>query len=95
MDVVQPIYKTNIFEWKEATLNLAARIDYVNWNIGRFEETNTKIGHNLMAITPAISFRPSSKTVFRINYRYEWERDIINNPAERAATWYAGFSTYF
>lgn len=95
MDVVQPIYKTKIFEWEEATLNLAARIDYVDWNIGRFKETNTKIGHDLIAITPAISFRPTQKTVFRINYRYEWQRDIINNPAERAATWYAGFSTYF
>ncbi|MGB3343198.1 MAG: hypothetical protein WBA61_04745 [Aequorivita sp.] len=35
------------------------------------------------------------KTVFRINYRYEWQKDIINNPAERAATWYMGFSSYF
>lgn len=95
MDVVQPIYKNKIFEWKEATFNLAARIDYVDWNIGKFKETNTKIGHSLIAITPAISFRPTSKTVFRINYRYEWEKDIINNPAEKAATWYAGFSTYF
>lgn len=95
MDAVQPIYKAKIFEWEEATLNLAARIDYVDWNMGKFIETNTNIGHNLIAITPAISFRPTPKTVFRINYRYEWERDIINNPAERAATWYAGFSTYF
>ncbi len=37
----------------------------------------------------------SRKTVFRINYRYEWNTDILNNPAERAATWYMGFSSYF
>lgn len=90
MDVVQPIYKSKIFEWDDATFNIAARFDYVDWNEGRFNETNTKIGDQLIAITPGISFRPTSKTVFRVNYRYEWQKDIINNPAERAATWYMG-----
>lgn len=95
MDIVQPLYKSKILEWKEATINFAARIDYVNWNIGKFKETNTKKGQNRIALTPAISFRPTPKTVVRVNYRYEWETDLINNPPEKAATWYLGFSTYF
>lgn len=95
MDVVQPVYKNKIFEWEDATFNVAARFDYVDWNVGRFNETNTRIGDQLIAITPGVSFRPTSKTVFRVNYRYEWQKDVINNPAERAATWYMGFSTYF
>lgn len=95
MDVVQPVYKNKIFEWTDATFNVAARFDYVDWNIGRFKETGTKIGDHILAVTPGISFRPTPKTVFRINYRYEWQTDILNNPAERAATWYMGFSTYF
>lgn len=95
MDVVQPIYKNKILEWDDATFNLALRFDYVDWNVGKFHETHTKIGDEILAITPAISFRPTSKTVFRLNYRYEWNRDIINNPAEKAATWYLGFSSYF
>src|SRR5690554_1370900 len=95
LDVVQPVYRNKIFEWEDATFNIAARFDYVDWNVGKFYETNTKIGDELIAITPGISFRPSSKTVFRINYRYEWQRDVINNPAEKAATWYFGFSSYF
>jgi len=95
VDVVQPIYQNKILEWEEATINLAARVDYVDWNRGRFHETGTRIGDELLAFTPAISFRPTSRTVFRINYRYQWQKDIINNPAEQAATWYMGFSTYF
>ncbi|WP_313114778.1 hypothetical protein [Aequorivita sediminis] len=95
MDVVQPVYKNKIFEWEDATFNLAARLDYVDWNVGKFKEIDTKIGDQLLAVTPGISFRPTPKTVFRINYRYERQKDIINNPAERAATWYMGFSSYF
>lgn len=95
MDVVQPAYKNKIFEWEDATFKVAARFDYVDGNVGKFKETNTNIGDQIIAIIPGISFRPTSKTVFRINYRYEWQKDIINNPAELAATWYMGFSSYF
>ena len=95
MDIVQPVYKSKIFEWEDATFNVAARFDYVDWNVGQFAETNTKIGDQILAVTPGISFRPTPKTVFRINYRYEWKTDILNNPAVQAATWYMGFSSYF
>lgn len=95
MDIVQPVYKHKIFEWEDATFNVAARFDYVDWNVGKFTETNTNIGDQIISVTPAISFRPTPKTVFRINYRYEWQKDILNNPAEKAATWYMGFSSYF
>jgi len=95
VDVVQPILKRNILNWKNATLNLAARFDYVDWNIGTFNETKTDIGDNLLAFTPAISFRPSSQTVFRLNYRFQSQKDILNNPAAKTTTWLFGFSTYF
>lgn len=95
VDLVQPIYKAKILEWENATVNIAARVDYVDWNVRRFHETQTKIGDELWAITPALSFRPTPRTVFRANYRYQWEKDVVNNPAEQTATWYFGFSTYF
>ncbi len=95
IDIVQPVLRRNIFDWQNASLNLAARFDYVDWNVGSFNETGTSIGDQLLAITPAISFRPSSQTVFRLNYRYQWQKDILNNPAARTATWLFGFSTYF
>lgn len=95
VDVVQPILKRKILDWENATLNLSARLDYVDWNVGKFNETGTEIGDDLCAITPAISFRPSSQTLFRLNYRYQWQSDILNNPPARTAAWLFGFSTYF
>ncbi len=95
LDIVQPIIKRKLLDWKNASLNFAARLDYVDWNKGTFKETNTKIGEDLWAITPAISFRPSSQTVFRLNYRYQWQKDILNNPPALKASWLFGFSTYF
>lgn len=95
IDIVQPIVRRKIFDWENASLNLAVRLDYVDWNIGKFNETNTDIGDDLWAITPAISFRPSAQTVFRLNYRYQWQKDILSNPPALKASWMFGFSTYF
>lgn len=95
VDVVQPVLKRKILDWDDATVNLAARLDYADWNVGTFNETGADIGDNLWAVTPAISFRPTSQTVFRINYRYQWQKDILNNPAAKTASWLFGFSSYF
>jgi hypothetical protein len=95
VDIVQPVLKRKMFDWDNAVLNLSVRLDYVDWNVGKFNETNTDIGDDLWAITPAISFRPSAQTVFRLNYRYQWQTDILNNPPARMAAWMFGFSTYF
>jgi len=95
LDIVQPVLKRKMFDWDDAVLNIAARLDYVDWNIGKFNETKTEIGDELISITPAISFRPSTQTVFRVNYRYQWQKDILNNPSSRTASWLFGYSTYF
>ncbi len=95
IDVVQTIFKRKILDWENASFNFAARLDYVDWNVGKFKENDTNIGEDLFAISPAISFRPTSQTVFRVNYRYQWQRDILNNPPSLTAAWLFGFSTYF
>jgi hypothetical protein len=95
LDVIQPIKRGEIMDWEKASLNLSLRVDYVDWNVGEFKETKTNIGDELFALTPALSFRPSSQTVLRLNYRYQWQKDIINNPAAKTANWYFGLSTYF
>jgi hypothetical protein len=95
MDIVQPVFKGKVLDWENSVLNLAARIDYVDWNVGVFESTGTDIGDEIFAITPGLSFRPSNETVLRLNYRYQWHEDILNNPAALTATWMLGFSTYF
>ena len=95
LDIVQPILQKEILDWRNATLNAAIRFDYVDWNIGSFNETGSNIGDDIVAITPAISFRPSNQTVLRLNYRYQWQTDILNNPPSKTSSWYFGFSTYF
>lgn len=95
VDVVQPLWRGEVAGRKNATLNAAFRIDYVDWNVGRFRETGESIGDELWAVTPGLSFRPSGQTVFRLNYHYQWQTDILNNPPVPAADWLIGFSTYF
>ena len=95
IDIVQPIIRRKILDWENASLNIAARFDYVDWNIGTFNESNTNIGDQRISITPAISFRPSSQTVLRLNYRYSWDTDIFFNEKSRSASIMFGFSTYF
>lgn len=95
VDFVQPVLKRKILDWDDAVLNLSARLDYVDWNVGKFKSNGANIGEDVWSITPSISLRPSMQTVFRINYRYDWQRDVLANPAAKTATWMFGFSTYF
>ena len=36
--------------WDDATLNLSCRLEYVDWNVGRFRETGEKIGDQTWSI---------------------------------------------
>ena len=95
MDVIQPILKRTIFGWKGATLNLAFRVEYVDWNAGYFKETRGKIFEDIWSISPAISFRPNPQTVFRFNYKYLSQRDLLGNSPSLTGGFQLGFSTYF
>lgn len=95
LDIVQPVLKRKMFGWEKAILNLAFRTEYVDWNIGHFNSTGEKIYEHVFGIVPGISFRPTAQTVMRFNYRYQWQRDLLGNPAARTAAIQFGISTYF
>ncbi len=95
IDVVQPVLTRTIFGWKNATLNLACRFEYTDWNVGRFNETGGNISEDVWSIVPAISFRPSPQTVFRFNYRYLSQQDILGNLPSLTGGFQLGFATYF
>ena len=95
IDIIQPIIQREIFNWPQATLNLATRIEYIDYNIGEFAETEGNIYDERFSIVPAISLRPSSETVFRFNYRLDWEQDLFGNPQVKTVSYQLGFSTYF
>jgi hypothetical protein len=95
IDFVQPLIKERMAGFENAVLNLALRFEYVDWNRGRFSSSGTNIGDDFFSIVPAISFRPTAQTVIRFNYRYNWQKDILDNPASRLAGFQLGISSYF
>ena len=95
VDIVQPVMKRNVLGFQNAILNIACRFEYVDWNVGTFRETGGNIGDNLWAVVPGISFRPTGQTVFRINYRRQWQKDLLGNPPSNTAGIQIGISSYF
>ncbi len=95
VDIVQPVIRKRIFDWDNAVINIALRAEYADYNVGRFRQTGGNIYDNVTALVPAISFRPTAQTVFRANYRHEWHRDLLGNPATKVAGFQIGISTYF
>ena len=95
IDIVQPILNRTMLGWEKATLNVACRLEYVDWNVGKFNETGGNMGEDLWSIVPAISFRPNSQTVIRLNYRLQKQRDILMNPPSITDGFNLGISTYF
>ncbi len=95
LDIVQPVLKQQMLGWDNATLNLACRFEYVDWNVGTFNETGDDIGDELWSIMPAITFRPTQQTVFRLNYRMQRQTDILNNAPAKLGGFSFGISSYF
>lgn len=95
LDIVQPIIRKKMFGFEKASLNAAVRFEYVDWNAGRFRETDTPIADEIVGIVPGLSFRTSPQTVLRFNYGYQWQKDLIGNPAARTAFMEFGISSYF
>jgi hypothetical protein len=95
VDVVQPVLKKPMMGFEKAVLNLAVRLEYVDWNKGSFKSTGGNISDDVYAIVPAISWRPTPQTVFRLNYRRNRQQDLLGNPPGTTAGFQFGFSTYF
>jgi len=99
IDIVQPVLKGKILGWDNASLNIAVRGEYVDWNAGTFSSTGTRMYNDLWQVTPAISFRPSPQTVLRFNYHHGVRRDITGNTIGASLGPTGGFSfgvaTYF
>lgn len=95
LDIVHPLIKKRMLGWPNATLNLACRLEYVDWNKGTFTSTGGNIAEDLWSVMPAISFRPTAQTVLRLNYRYLSQQDLLGNPPTKTSGFSFGVSTYF
>lgn len=95
IDFVQPVFKKPLFGFDKSVINAALRLEYVDWNKGTFKSTGGNISDELFSIVPAVSWRPTAQTVIRLNYRYNWQKDILGNPPAKLAGFQFGVSTYF
>ena len=95
VDFVQPVVRKGIFGFERSVINAALRLEYVDWNDGRFNETGGNIREDFYSVVPGLSWRPTSQTVLRLNYRYNWQTDILGNSASKTAGFQFGFSSYF
>jgi len=95
LDIVQPFLKGKILGFEKSVLNASCRFEYVDWNVGTFNETGGNIGDELWAIVPGISFRPTAQTVIRFNYRFMQQKDILGNPPSNIGGVQFGIASYF
>ena len=95
VDIVQPVIRKPILGFERSVINTMLRFEYVDWNVGKFKETGTNISKDFISIATGLSWRPTTQTVIRLNYRYNWTVDILGNPASKTAGFQFGFSSYF
>lgn len=95
VDIVQPVKSGSLLGFENSVLNLALRLEYVDWNVGVFNETGGNIGDEIWAISPAVSFRPNAQTVIRFNYQTGRQTDILRNPPANFGGVQFGISSYF
>lgn len=95
VDAVVPVWKPDFAGLENPVVNLALRVEHVDFNVGKFSRTGREIADDVTVIAPGISFRPTSGTVFRANYRRHWINDLLGNPTVNLAGFQLGFATYF
>ena len=95
LDVLLPVWRPTFLSYTDAVVTAGLRLETVDYNVGTFSSTGSKIGDQVTGIVPSISFRPTSATVFRVNYRYHWATDFQGNDPARIAGFQLGFATYF
>ena len=96
VDIVVPIWSPRIGGYERpSVLELSLRLERLDMNVGTFSTTGENIFDETKAFVPGISFRPTSSTVFRANYRREWSRDFLGNATAIRAGYQVGFATYF
>ena len=90
-----PVWRPQIRGLDAPVVNVGARIDRVDFNIGQFQSSGQVRGDDQTALTLSLSFRPVNGTVFRLNYRNDWISDLAGNPTVRRAGVLLGLATYF
>lgn len=95
LDVVAPVFRPRFRSLKDAVVNAAIRLEYIDLNRGQFESTGQRIFDETKAISAGLSFRPATGTVFRANYVRQHYRDAFGNGTVKTGGFRVGVATYF
>ena len=95
LDAAIPVWRPKILGLRNAVLNAALRAEYVDYNTGTFRTTARPIRDDVFALVPGLTFHPVAGTVFKVNYRRQWTRDLLGNATSRLGGYQVGMATYF
>lgn len=95
VDLVLPVLERPMLGYQDADLRVVLRGERVDFNVGEFSSTGQKIFDEGWSLVPGLAFRPTADTVFRVNYRRGWNRDLVGNGTAKSSAWQVGFATYF
>lgn len=90
-----PILKKKLIGFDDAKLSVHARFEMVDYNLGTFDFNGADIGDEITGLALGISLRPVTTTVIRLNYRYHWIADNLNNPPAHLGGIQFGVASYF
>ena len=72
-----------------------SELEYVDWNKSKFTVNGENMFGHIYSVVPATSFRPTSQTVIRLNYRFQKQTDLLGDQPSTTAGYQFGFSGYF
>lgn len=95
VEVVYPLFDRKMLNFEESVISVAARFEYVDYNVGTFTSTNQKIGEDILAMVFGLSYSPRPGTLIKANYRRHLTSDILGNPPALLGGFQFGVATYF
>ncbi len=94
-DIIAPVWRFAMLGYDATQIEVGARIEYVDYNVGDLPATETSAAQDITRLTASVAWRWSASTVLRANYGYAWERDLVRSATARTGTGRLGFATYF
>ena len=90
-----PVREKKMLGFSDAVLSVHTRFEMADFNLGSFDFSGAGIGDEVTALVFGVSFRPVPATVMRLNYRYHWITDNLNNPPSHLGGIQFGVASYF
>jgi len=95
VEVIYPIFDRKMLGFEESVISAAARLEYVDYNMGKFDVNNERIGDDVVAMVFGFGYTPRPGTKIKANYRRHLTTDILGNPPAILGGFQFGIATYF